>query len=304
MNSNVLNMALQLSVQDMFSGSWFSNALLNKVWTEMMRSSVNGLIRNTGGADLLGAALGGSLRGDAAMLRQASSNVAEAQSMMNMAATAAGNIAGLLKEAKTLAGDFLDATQGLDLGTAGDMAIYMKLYNKFQPLYEAISNNIDSIIQNAKYNGIALLDGSAWGGDERLTVMGSVVNPAAASVHIQAGESGFPLTFNNMKPEFSGIAARYTLSKPIPGQPLWPGPPRPEVLTDLSSLQSSAQTLADLYAGRAGSLQSQTTSLQSQANILEEAAAQRAKTPAPVSTENLLLNLILRDSGGIFSGRG
>jgi len=59
MNNSLLNMALQLSVQDMFSSAWFSNALMNKVWTEAMRSSVHGLIRKTGGADLLGAALGG-----------------------------------------------------------------------------------------------------------------------------------------------------------------------------------------------------------------------------------------------------
>ncbi|MCL2122995.1 MAG: hypothetical protein FWH34_02785 [Desulfovibrionaceae bacterium] len=299
MNANLLNMALQLSVQDMFSSSWFSNALMNKVWTEMMRSSVHGLLRNTGGPELLGAALGGRLLGDAAMLRQASSNVSEAQSMMRMAADAVENIADLLKEAQTLADDFITATQDLDLGTTADMGLYMELYSKFQPLYEAVSNNIDSIIQNTAYNGIALLDGSAWGADPRLSVMGN-----AASVHIQAGESGFPLTFNNMKTEFSGIAAQYALTAPISSQPLWPGPPRPEVLTDLSSLQSSAQSLADLYAGRAGSLQSQATSLQSQAKILEEAAAQRAKTPAPVSTENLLLNLILRDTGGLFSGKG
>jgi flagellin len=203
--------------------------------------------------------------------------------MMRMAADAAGSIAGLLKEAKTLAGDFLDATAGLLPGNP----LYDALYVEYQPLYEAISKNIDNIIKNTKYNGISLLDGSAWGGDERLSVMGN-----AASVHIQAGESGFPLTFNNMSTDFSDVVNKIGLYA------------NPAVLTGLSSLQGSAQTLADLYAGRAGSLQSQATSLQSQANILEEAAAQRAKTPAPVSTENILLNLILRESGGIFSGKG
>jgi hypothetical protein len=121
-------------------------------------------------------------------------------------------------------------------------------------------------------------------------------------VHIQAGDNGFPLTFNNMLPEFSDIVSKHSLTDPPPGGNA--APPRPETLTELSSLQRSAQSLADLYAGRAGSLQSQAASLQHQANILEEAAALRAKTPAPVSTENLLLNLILRDGGGLFSGKG
>ena len=286
MNNNLLNMALQLSVQDMFTGSWFSGAMMNQVWTEMMRAGVNGLLRNTGGAGLPGA-LGGSLRGDAAMLRQASSNVSEAHNMMNMAANAAGNIAGLLKEAGTLAGDFLNAAQGLT-GPA-----YDALRDRYRPLYEAISNNIDAIIKNTTYNGMALLDGNAWNrGDERLTVTrDSGDNPVAASVHIQAGESGFPLIFSSMSADFSNIASGYGLDNPA-------------VRTELSRLQSSAQSLADLYAGRAGSLQGQATSLQSQAKILEEAAAQRAGTPAPVSTESLLLNLILRDGGGLFSRRG
>ncbi|MDR0238982.1 MAG: hypothetical protein LBI88_01975 [Deltaproteobacteria bacterium] len=290
MNSNLLNMALQLSVQDIFSSSWFSSALMNKVWTEAMRSSVNGLIRKTGGADLLGVALGGSLRGDAAMLRQASSNVSEAQAMMNMAATAAGNIAGQLNEASTLTGAFLAAvqTQGLSPGNPA----YDALYEQYQPRYKAISDNIDNIIQNTTYNGMPLLNGSAWGGDERLSVMWGASGPVAASVHIQAGESGFPLTFSDMSADFADVVTKVGLYG------------NPAVQTGLSSLQSSAQTLADLYAGRAGSLQGQATSLQSQAKILEEAAAHRIKTPAPVSTESLLLNLILRDTGGLFSGKG
>ena len=264
MSNNLYNMALQLSVQEMFSSSWFSNALMNKVWTEMMRSSLNGLVRNTGGADLLGAALGGQLRGDAAMLGQASKNVSEAQSMMSMASKAVGSIASLIGEARDVAEQYI-ATPSTAL----------------LEQYQAISDNIDSIIKNTTYNGIALLDGSDWGND-RISATGSV--------HIQAGNSGFPLTFHDMNAEFANIAGKY--NNPA------------TVLADLDGLQNSAQTLANLYSGRAGSLKSQTASLQSQAKILEEAAAQRVKTPAPVSTENVLLNLILRDTGGLFSGKG
>ena len=290
MNNNLLNMALQLSMQDMFAGSWFSGALMNQVWTEMMRAGVNGLVRNTGGADLLGAALGGGLRADAAMLRQASSNVSEAQGMMNMAARASGNIASLLKEAQTLADDFLAATEGMIPGTTA----YDALYEQYQPLYEAISKNIDSIIKNTVYNGISLLNGNAWtNGDERLSVTRDAGNnPVAASVHIQAGDSGFPLVFSNMSTDFFDVAAKRGLYD------------NPAVRTGLAGLQSSAQTLADLYAGRAGSLQSQAASLQSQAKILGEAAAKRAGTSASVSTESILLDLILRNTGGIFSGKG
>jgi len=279
-------MAMRLSMQDIFSVAWFSNALMNRAWTEMMHSSVNKLSRIAANSDLLGTALGGRLRGDAAMLRQSSSNVSEAQTMMSMAATAAGNLASQLKEAQKIAGDFLD------LNPADPN--YTALADKFQAQYNALSNNIDNIIKNTLYNGIALLDGNAWNnGDERLSVTRDANNnPMAASVYIQVGNDGFPLTFSSMAAEFLNIAIGHGLYD------------NPDVLTDLNSLQSQAQTLADLYSGRAGSLQSQATSLQSQAKILEEAAAQRAKTPTPAATGSVLLNLILRDSGGIFSGRG
>ncbi|MDR0466361.1 MAG: hypothetical protein LBH94_03280 [Deltaproteobacteria bacterium] len=297
MNDNTLNMALQLSVQDMFTSSWFTGAVMNKVWTEVMRSSLNGLGRNAGGADLLGVALGGSLRGDAAMLRQASSNLTEAQAMMNMAADAAGNIASQLKEAKTLADDFLAATQGMNV-TDPD---YAPIYERFQAQYQAIGKNIDAVIKNTTYNGIALLDGNAWNnGGERLTVTRNASNaPLAASVHIQAGDNGFPLTFNNMAAEFSDVAGRHMLVDAT-----WPWAPRQDVASELSSLQRSAQNMADLYAGRAGSLGNQSASLRSQATILEEAAARQIRTPEPVNTEKLLLDLILRDSGTIFSAKG
>jgi flagellin len=174
----------------------------------------------------------------------------------------------------------------------GDAA-YDALCEKYQPLYEAISKNIDSIIKNTAYNGISLLDGNAWAGDERLSVTRDAGNtPVAASVHIQAGDGGFPLTFSNMSTDFADVAAKRGLYN------------NPAVPAGLSGLQGAAQNLADLYAGRAGSLQSQAASLQSQAQILAEAAAPRARTPAPASTENILLDLILRDTGGIFSRKG
>jgi flagellin len=278
MSNNLSNLAMQLSVGNTLSGSWFANAVMNQVWTDVMRSSLNGLMRNAGRADLLGEALGGGLRGDAAMLRQASANVSEARSMMDMAASAAGSISDQLREAQKLAGDYLA------LGAADPQRAVLSAQ------YDAIRKNIDSTIKNTRYNGIALLDGSAWGGDGRLSVTpGAGGNAAAASVHIQAGESGFPLLFNNMAPEFSTTDLALT---------------SPDVMTNLSGLQQAAQSLADWYAGRAGSLQSQAASLHSQADILTEAAAQRIKTPPKVDTKSLLLGLVLRESGGIFSGKG
>ena len=288
--ANLLHMALHLVMPDKSSGAWFSHGLMHRAWSEALLTGARGRIRDKGDADLSGVALGGRLRGDAAALRGASSNLAEAHDLMSAAADAAGKIASLLEEARKLAEDFLAATHGMIPGQQD----YTDLYEHYQPLYRAVSRNIDKIIKNAAYKGIALLDGRAWDkGDERLSVTRDASRmPTAASVQIQAGDSSFPLTFSDMSRDFADIAGTIRLHN------------NADAPTALAGLRSAAQSLADLYAGRAGGLKGQSVALQSQARILEEAAAQRIRSDTPASPENLLLYLILRDAGSIFSGKG
>lgn len=290
MSSDLFNMALQLSVQDIFTGSWFTNAIMHKVWAELVRARVDGLIQSTRGSlDLTGQALGGRLRGDAAMLRGAASNVQEARAMMDTAASAAASIAEQTGEAGKLMQEFLDAAAGMDpAGTD-----YGALLGQYAPRYEAISKSIGSLVGNTRYNGIALLDGAAWAADERVSGIPAGGVPTAGSVHIQAGTDGFPLTFTNMRPQFADLSSVHALNGA-----------NADSVSALSALQGTAQSLADMYAGRAGGLKGQAVSLQSQAAVLEEAALRRAEGPSFGDPGNLLLNLILRDTGSLFNGKG
>jgi flagellin len=264
---------------------------MNRVWADLVGSRLDRLAPDSGGArgDLLGTALGGVLRGDAAMLRRASSNVLEAKLIMDTASSAAGEIARQIGEARGLVEDFQAAVAGM---TPGDPA-YNAVLGVYEPQYAAIGKNIDNIIRNTRYNGIALLDGDAWAGDERLSPAPGAGVPETASVHIAAGTDGFPLTFSNMRPNFFNIAGSHGIEDAA----------TPD---ELDVLRSTAETLAELYAGRSGGLKGQALSLESQANILEEAALRRAggRIPARGDALSLLLDLILRDSGSLVDEKG
>ena len=295
MNTSVYSMALQLSMQDVFSSSWFANALMNKAWSEILRSSVGGAIQATQ-SNALGQALGGRLRGDAAMLRQASHNVGEAQSMMELAAASAGEIGKQVEEAHKLVGMLHEEVAGLDPDAADYASRRAALVALYNPKYRAIDENINNLLRNAKYNGISLLDGSAWARDERLTLSLDDANrPLAATVHIQAGKDGFPLHLDNMQARFGELSTKHELVKAD-------GSLDPDSLTALQELQNTAASLADFYAGRAGSLKAQASSLSDQAKVLDAAAAERAASSR--SPHSLMLEIVLRDSGGLLNTRG
>jgi flagellin len=286
MNGDLLMMALELSMSDARSGARFTDFLMNGIWADIVGARLDRLAPGSGRTrgDLLGTALGGALRGDAAMLRQASSNVLEAKSIMDTASSAVGEIARQVGEARGLVEDFQAAAAGIppyDPAYADLLAVY-------GPQYEAIGKNINNIIRNTRYNGIALLDGDAWAGDERLSLAPGTGVPETASVYIAAGTDGFPLTFSNMRPRFFDIAGSHDIANVT----------TPD---ELDILRNTAETLAELYAGRSGGLAGQGLSLRSQAKILEEAAARRA---GGGDARSLLLDLILRDTGILFDGKG
>lgn len=289
MNYGLSGMALQLLLPD--SGSWFAGSFTSRVWTELVSARVNSLLKSTVAPDLLGEALGGRLRGDAGMLRQASSNVLEAKSMMDTASSGVGSIAQQIGEAQELVTEFNEAVDKLDPLDPDFADKKQALVDQYTPLYESMGKSIAGIVKNTAYNGIALLDGEAWAGDERIHIVPSSGDPVAGSVHIQAGTDGFPLAFNNLRPQFGDIGA---------GNPL----DDPDTAAGLSELKSTAESLAGLYAGRASSLNGQALSLKSQAAVLEEAALRRAglgsSAPDPHS---LLLDLALRDTGGLIDTR-
>ncbi len=265
LNTMLVEYSLQLMQQDMLTNSLFmggsvGTSLRDMLLTESQTRKVT---------DPTAAALTGRLRADAGMLRQASSNVSEAKSIVDLANEATTTINTAFTRMKELA-------NGVATGTM--------TYASVQAEYNSLASQITQTIASASYNGIALLDGSAWASDNRVTVSGG-----AGNIKIQSGTGSFDLAlydFSSLKNAFTSTQIN-TVGKAA------------AMVTTLSGHITTVSTVASNYASRSTNLASQATSLASQADIMDTAAETRAKTNESRSLEELVLDLLLRESGTI-----
>ena len=260
---------IQTLVQSLFSDS------LVTAWQDSLKQQVGSLIRSTERRDILGEALSGQTRADAAMLRQASKNVSEAGSMMLLASEGTKSIGGMLAEAKDLAAQYQASSDSAEKA-------------RLQSQYEAVKSNIDNVVKNTSYNGISLLDGNKWGSDERVKV-----NSVAGSgnVQIYAGKSGFDLTLSDVRKSVLDPLESLSLDDP-------------DAVDSISTLEGSTKLMTDVYTQRAASLAGQVKGLERQAGILDEVALNQSRQPQGGNLQDILLNLALRDKGNIISGQG
>ena len=260
---------IQTLVQSLFSENLIS------AWQDTLKQQVGSLISSTKRNNIMGEALSGQTRADAAMLRQASKNVGEAESMMSLAADSAKNIQGMLGEAGKIAAAYQASSD------ASEKA-------RLQAQYDSIKSNIDNVVKNTSYNGIALMDGAKWGKDERVTADAAA---GAGKVQIYAGRSGFDLTMSD---------ARKSIVDPMGALSL----DADDAVDTLSKLEGSAKLMGDVYTQRSTSLGGQVKSLERQAGILDDVAANQINTGQTQSVQDMLLNLALSDKGKIISGKG
>ena len=263
--------ALQTIVRSLFSDQVAS------AWQENLGVKLGQLIENSRPSkrENMASAITGRVRSDAAMLRQASSNVREAQSMMELASTATSNIKEMLAEAKTIADDYK--------GTSDPV-----LQGQLQAQYNSITSNINNIIKNTSYNGISLLDGNAWAGDKRVK---SDSGNNSGAVQIWAGNSGFDLSFSNLSKAISTPLAGLNLSDA-------------GTSNMLDEMSTTAGMISDVYGSRASSLKGQAASLSRQAGILDEVVKNQYGKPSAGSLQDILGDLALRDKGNIFNSQG
>ncbi len=238
--------------------------------------------RPQSGREISAAALTGRIRSDAGMLRQASNNADEGAAIAKIAQDAATSIEEILAKMQGIA-------QSVKDGTADSGA---------EAAYNTLASSLKGIVSGAKYNGISLLDGDGWAGDERLTVAG---DGKSADLSIQMGNAASSLSLRdisdlknfNATDDFADIDAN---------------------LTTLSESAVTAKTLASGYRVMAGTYANEAKHLNHQADILavtaaraqtgaEEAAAAQAarmgKTDAVSESmvRNLLLDMLLREEG-------
>jgi flagellin len=214
-------------------------------------------------------AITGRLRSDAASTRQYAKNVQEAASMVGIAREGAGQIQSALNEMEEIiekinAGE-LDATNAT-----------------VQENYNDLRNKIQGVVENTDYNGIYMLDQSKWG-TEQISSSGKV--------YIHADDDGgfnvnfYPMDEANSDLNWSNLQGS-SLETDLSGQ---------QALVD--EYQGQVSTIHDMYENKEGTLSAQAASLNNQADILDQAVQSRMTTT--LSTEQILLDLILGDTGGI-----
>lgn len=217
-------------------------------------------------------AITGTLRADAAAVGQNARNVGEAASMMGVGATAVSQISDALAEME----DIIDKINDGELD-GSDSTV--------QADYNALRDKIVGLVESSDYNGIYMLDSDQWG-TEQIDSNGQV--------YIQAyKDGGFNLTFYAMDDSVIDWTQ-------LDGADLEDSTDRAAQLALVESYTSQSDTILDLYEGRQSSLEFQQTELENQADLLDQAAqARRQSTSSDLSVEDLLLNLLLGDSGKI-----
>ena len=265
----VYDTATQLWQQDMLMNAYFHGSSVGANLRSMLlgRQPVQPL------TNPFDEAITGKLRADSRTIRQNARNVREGGAMMGIAAEAVGRVKGLLEEMEALAKSVQEK-----IAEGGSASLDDK------EDYKALRLRIEGIVGSTKFNRIALLDGNQWGTDQ----IG-----ADGKVFIQGfQDGGFDLNFRNLD-RFS----------PLGEDALDDGGRLEDQLDLLSGFIADMATIGDIYTRRQEGLEFQASALESQADLLDQAVQARRQTP-PKSLEEILLDLLFRNSGRIVDQTG
>lgn len=263
----IYDTSLQILQQDLLTNSLFQSGPVGQSLRDMVlaRQPVQPL------TNPFDEAITGTLRADARAVGQNSRNVTEAAAMMGVAQTGTSGILSTLGEME----DIIERINNGEL-SASDATV--------QDNYNDLKSKIDGYIANTDYNGIFMLDSSKWGTEQI---------DADGDVFIQAFKNGgFDIRFEAVDGLSFGSLSGASLDTDLAGQ---------TALVD--SLQASMESIDDAYTSRQTSLEFQAASLENQVTVLNQAVEARRQTPS-VSTEDILLNLLLQDTGNIVNNSG
>ncbi|GAB6113172.1 flagellin [Desulfomicrobium salsuginis] len=259
----VYTTANQIWQQDLLMNAYFQGSSVGANLREMVlgRPAVKPL------TNPYDQAITGRLRADSATIRQGARNVTEAASMVGIAAEAVGTIKSTLEDMQDIATKI----------KTGELVWNTTIRDE----YNSLRDKITGIVQSTLYNGIALLDSTQWGTDQI---------DSGGAVHVQAFLSGgFDVTFKALDsptPPWSNLS----------GASLNNATGLQTELLELSELLGYVGTVEDIYTKRASGLNFQASSLESQADLLDQAVEARRQSPT-LSLEEILVRLLLRDTG-------
>lgn len=222
------------------------------------------------GTDMMNDALTGLMRSDAAMLRQASKNMLQGKALLEVGSEAISGIREKVARMNEIVTELQsDYTSAATLKTE----------------YTSLADSIKSVIEGTQYNGIKLLDGENWAGDERITV-----NGGTGKISLQAGNAGTELTLYDLQ----AYKTAFDESDLDQGNLATTASALGQLSTTLEGMEAS-------YKARAGLLNSEAASFERQADILDEATG-RAKPGDEESLKQTLIDILMRETGSVLQG--
>ena len=273
----VYDTANQLWQQDMLMNAYFHGSSVGANLRSMIlgRQPVQPL------TNPFDEAITGKLRADSRTIRQNARNVKEGGAMMGIAKEAVSTIKGLLEEMEALA---KSVQTKIDEGGT--------ISQEDKDDYDALRERITSTIGATRYNNIALLDKSQWD-TEQISADGEV--------HIQGfPDGGFDLTFRALDAANSDFAWGNLTGENLDDSA---GGDLENQLQTLSGYIGDMTLIEDIYTRRQDGLEYQAASLESQADLLDQAVEARRHVPTK-SLEQILLDLLFRNSGRIVDETG
>ncbi len=163
--------------------------------------------------------------------------------------------------------------------------------------YNDLAEGVAEMVGATEYNGIKLLDGSAWENDERVI---RSANGNTGKISLQAGKESTDLTLFNLeglKTALNPLALPYDHTDPD-AMAAWDA----SLNTAENMLNSAGGLISGMrqsYEARNGLYASEASFYERQADILEE-AAKRSRPNDEQSLKDAILDILLRDQGGIF----
>ncbi len=266
----IVSTASQMWQQDLLTNAYFQGSAVGANLRDMVlgRQPVRPL------TNPYDEAITGRLRADSGTIRQGARNVKEAAAMVGIAAEAVGTIRSTLEEMQGIATKIKE----------GDLIWNTTIRDE----YNSLRDKITSIVESTLYNEIALLDSTQWGTSQI---------DSGGAVYVQAFlNGGFDVTFKALDsptPPWSDLQ----------GASLNNATGLQNELLELSDLLGDVSTIEDIYTERASGLEYQAAALESQANLLDQAVEARRQTPT-LSLEEILLRLLMRDTGTLFDANG
>lgn len=234
-------------------------------------------------------AITGKMRSDSRAIRQNASNVQEGAQMMGIASEAVKTIKSTLEEMEALAKALKEQKDNDETGS-------WEASDADKADYKAMKDKIESIINYTSYNNIPLLDGSQWPTGDQIDEDGNVFIKGLPGSDGGKKDGGFNINFRNLDDlNWERLSSEHLKEDDSPENE-WEN--IEGQLGVLSNALGDINLIDDIYTRRKSGLEFQAASLESQADILDQAVEARRQTPT-LSLEEIILRLLHQYTGSI-----